>query len=399
MKFKVIKTEQQYHSYLDEVHRLLSEMPTPRTEDSEKLELLTTLLEAYENQKFPIEAIDPIDAIIFRMKEKGLKQADLVPYFGTRSRVSEVLSGKRPLTVPMIRAISIGLGISADTLLGMPDNKSSSKSESIDWGQFPIKEMVSRGWIQRITGKAPISVEKEVKDFLSQVGLQFGENAAFKRSLSGDAYSPATKYSLHAWLARVIQQARVTRPALGLFDETVFSTAFLREIAQLSWSEQGPKIAVEFLEKHGIAVVIEPHLKGTMLDGAAIKDIDGAPIIGLTLRYDRLDNFWLTLLHEIAHIWRHVKKDNAVVDDLDASSTERNEVEANRLAREAFIPRVIWKRSDAYLSPSKENIDLLSRELKITPAVIAGRLRKERGNYQLFSDLIGQGEVRRQLMA
>ena len=170
--------------------------------------------------------------------------------------------------------------------------------------------------------------------------------------------------------------------------------SFSKELAQLSWSDRGPLLAVEFLEKHGIAVVFEPHLRGTLLDGAALKDADGTPIVGLTIRHDRLDNFWFTLLHEVAHLWKHVSDQDAFLDDLDASSEDRRESEANRLAREAFIPRLVWKRSDAFISPSKTSIDALSRELKIHPAIIAGRLRRETGNYQLFNDLVGNGEVR-----
>ncbi|MEN1395396.1 hypothetical protein AAIH23_34865, partial [Pseudomonas aeruginosa] len=65
-------------------------------------------------------------------------------------------------------------------------------------------------------------------------------------------------------------------------------------------------LAKKLLEEAGISVVIEPHLKGTMLDGAALLDTDGTPIIGLTLRNDRIDNFWFTLIHEVAHIWKHM---------------------------------------------------------------------------------------------
>jgi HTH-type transcriptional regulator/antitoxin HigA len=172
----------------------------------------------------------------------------------------------------------------------------------------------------------------------------------------------------------------------------------LRELAQLSWFEEGPKLAVEYLEKMGVCVVLEPHLKGTMLDGAALKDIDGTRVIGLTIRHDRLDNFWFTLLHEVVHIWKHVGEDDTFMDDLDSSaSTDKREAEANRLAREALIPRVVWKRSDAHLSPSKEAIDTLSRELRINPAIIAGRIRREKGNYRLFTELLGHGEVSRVL--
>lgn len=391
---KVIQTEQQHRDYLKEVHDLIMKMPQLGTPESDRLELLTVLIEAYENTKYPVEPPDPIDAILFRMQEKGLKQADLVPYFGTRSRVSEVLSRKRPLTVAMIRALAIGLGISAETLVGFTAPDKPQTKEDVDWSRFPIKEMITRGWVQKIIGGTNTSAENVVQEFISNVGWPSGE-AAFKRTLSGEAYSPTTKYALYAWLARVIQRAREKKLTLIQYQENTLSSSFLREVAKLSWSEQGPKLAVEFLEKHGIAIVIEAHLKGTMLDGAALKDIDGTPIIGLTLRHDRLDNFWFTLLHELAHLWKHVGKDEMFLDDLDASSEDRREVEANRIAREAFIPRISWKRSDAYLSPSRENIDALSRELKIHPAIIAGRIRRETGNYQLFSDLVGNGEIRK----
>ncbi|MNL11238.1 hypothetical protein D3C87_1320660 [compost metagenome] len=85
----------------------------------------------------------------------------------------------------------------------------------------------------------------------------------------------------------------------------------------------------------------------------------------------------------------------AILDDLETPSDDRREAEANRIARETFIPRAIWKRSEAYLSPSKETILQLSQDLRIHPAIIAGRLRQESGNYNLFSDLVGQGEVRK----
>ncbi|WP_066459419.1 ImmA/IrrE family metallo-endopeptidase [Castellaniella caeni] len=390
---KVIRTREQYNAYLAEVQALMAQGPSLNTSGSDKLELLTVLLEVYENTKYPVESPDPIDAILFRMGEKGLRQADLIPYFGTSSRVSEVLRRKRPLTVQMIRALSIGLGLSADTLIGLSVADNPKKTNEVDWSKFPAKEMARRGWLENFSKNAKSEVEDIVKGFISDAGLHFGA-ASFRRTIAGEAQSPTTQYALYAWLARVIQSSRDKKTKLGHFDENTLNAGFLKELAQLSWSERGPLLAVEYLEKHGIAVVIEPHLKGTQLDGAALKDADGTPIVGLTLRHDRLDNFWFTLLHEVAHLWKHVSDRDAFLDDLDASSEDRREAEANRLAREAFIPRLIWKRSDAFISPGKESIDRLSRELKIHPAIIAGRLRKETGNYHLFSDLVGHNQVR-----
>ncbi|HDL6992713.1 TPA: ImmA/IrrE family metallo-endopeptidase [Yersinia enterocolitica] len=398
MDIKVIRTEQQHREYLERIHSLMLSMPALGSDASDELELLITVVEAYENSKYPIEPPDPIDAITFRMHEKGLKQIDLVPYLGTRSRVSEILARKRPLTVPMIKALSIGLGISTDTLIGVNATQDKNAEDNVDWSKFPVKEMIGRGWIAGVGNSVKKTTEELVRKFITDIGWQTG-NVSFKRTMSGDAYSPTTKYALYAWVSRVVQRARERKESLGRFDHSILSTSFLRDLAQLSWFEKGPLLAVEFLEKHGIAVIIEPSLKGTRIDGAALKDIDGLPIIALTLRYDRLDNFWFTLLHEVAHIWKHVDDEETFLDDLDASSEDKKESEANRLAREAFIPRAVWKRSDAYSLPSKETIDSLSRELKINPAIIAGRIRRESGNYRLFADLIGQGEVSRILNA
>lgn len=393
MEAKVIRTAAQYDAYLDEIQALMAKGHALNSTESDRLELLTVLLEAYENTKYPVESPDPVDAILFRMSEKGLKQADLVPYFGTSSRVSEVLSRKRPLTVQMIRALAIGLGLSAETLIGLSAPEVAPKKGDVDWSKFPINEMMQRGWLRAQTSRASTAVEDVVKNFIMDAGLHFG-TAAFRRTLAGEAQSPTTKYALYAWLARVIQTARKRKSGLGAFDPTVLSASFLRELAQLSWSESGPTLAVEYLEKHGIAVVIEPHLKGTLVDGAALRDSDGTPIVGLTLRYDRLDNFWFTLLHEVAHLWKHVDDQEAFLDDLDASSEDRREAEANRLAGEAFIPRILWRRSDAFISPSKASIEKLAKELRIHPAIIAGRLRKESGNYGLFTDMLGHGQVK-----
>ncbi|GBQ78128.1 hypothetical protein AA14337_1044 [Acetobacter malorum DSM 14337] len=397
MDAKIIRTEDQYHAYLKEVGDLIVRSDALTRDEQNRMEVLTVLIESYENGKCPVEPTDPIDAILFRMEERGLKRADLIPYFGTSSRVSEVLNRKRPLTVQMIRALSLGLGISAETLVGL--NEASPVKKEIDWSKFPIKEMVSRGWIERLTHKGVGLAENVIKNYIATSGLQIG-SASFRRTLAGDATSPTTMYALYAWLARVIQKARISKAALNAFDPDKINSGFLRELAQLSWSERGPLLAVEYLQKHGIAVVFEGHLKGTQVDGAALRDVDGTPIIALTLRYDRLDNFWFTLLHEVAHVWKHLEGDTeAFIDDLNISSEDRREAEANRLAGEAFIPRLIWRRSEAYVSPSKDNINNLARDLKIHPAVVAGRLRKDTGNFSIFSDMLGNGEVKRILVS
>jgi HTH-type transcriptional regulator/antitoxin HigA len=136
----------------------------------------------------------------------------------------------------------------------------------------------------------------------------------------------------------------------------------------------------------------------THLDGAAMLGRSGTPIIGLTLRENRLDNFWFTLIHELVHAWKHLDaaKRRALVDENieKRSGVDDIEQEANELASELLIPRAVWRRSEAFLNPTVNAIRTLAFELKISPAIVAGRIRFERQNYRLFSKLVGYRQAR-----
>lgn len=114
-KLQPVKTKEQYNQYLEIIDSLVDCLEG--SPEEEFLELVSILVEDYEAKHYPIEAPDPIEAIKLKMEEEGLKRKDLAPYFGSISRVSEVLNRKRPLTLEMIRKIHRGLGISAETLL------------------------------------------------------------------------------------------------------------------------------------------------------------------------------------------------------------------------------------------------------------------------------------------
>lgn len=115
MKVKLIKNEADYAVALDRIEALFAALPG--TPESDELELLVHLVETYEARTWPIAPPDPVSAIRFRMEQAGLRQTDLVPYIGSKSKVSEVLNGKRPLSLSMIRNLSKGLGIPASVLL------------------------------------------------------------------------------------------------------------------------------------------------------------------------------------------------------------------------------------------------------------------------------------------
>ena len=114
MNIKPIKNEQDYQDTLTRIELLMD--AKPNTDEIDELEVLTTLVEAYEAEHYQIDAPDPIEAIKFRMEQEGLKQKDLVAIVGSKSRVSEVLNRKRKLTIEMIRTLHKQLNIPIESL-------------------------------------------------------------------------------------------------------------------------------------------------------------------------------------------------------------------------------------------------------------------------------------------
>jgi HTH-type transcriptional regulator / antitoxin HigA len=115
MKPKILKSETEYQAALARVDALMD--AAPGSAEEEELELWSMLIERYEEEKYPIDMPDPVEAIRFRMDQEGLKQKDLEPYFSGKNRISEVLNRKRPLTLAMIRSLHRGLGIPAEVLI------------------------------------------------------------------------------------------------------------------------------------------------------------------------------------------------------------------------------------------------------------------------------------------
>jgi HTH-type transcriptional regulator/antitoxin HigA len=120
MDIRIIKTKQQYRRYLEEVDRLVALDPDLRTAEGGRLELLAKLVEDYEKEHFKFRKPDPVDAVLFRMEQQGLRQTDLAAMVGGKNRASEILSRKRPLTLAMIRALHEKLGIPSELLIQEP---------------------------------------------------------------------------------------------------------------------------------------------------------------------------------------------------------------------------------------------------------------------------------------
>jgi HTH-type transcriptional regulator/antitoxin HigA len=387
---KVIHTEKEYERALGIVDTLMD--AKPGTAKADLFELWTTLISVFEDQHYPIGLPNPIEAIKFRMAQAGLRQADLIPYMGSPSKVSEVLSRKRPLSLSMIRRLHQGLGIPAEVLLQEP-GAALSKESDIEWNQFPLNELIKRGWISfhGTIQQAQKQAQELILTFIDPFDRDLLEPAFLRQHVRrGKAMD---SYALFAWQIRVMHLANAQE--VEAYQNGLVCQDFIRTVIKLSIFDDGPRLAKEYLAKHGIHLIIEKHLPKTYLDGAVMRMPDGHPIVAMTLRYNRLDNFWFTLAHELAHISLHLETDEnqSFFDDLQATDTSSIEKEADHLASESMIPTNLWRAAELTTDPTAKKVKAFAQQLNIGPCIPAGRVRHETGNYRILSPLVGTNQV------
>ena len=401
MNIAPIRTEEDYEAALARLAEIFqAEAGTP---EGDERDILCDLVELYEGKHYPVPLPNPISAIKFRMEQANLTQRDLFPFIGSRAKVSEVLSGKRPITMSMARSLHMHLGIPADVLLQEPGESLPDAAPEVEWSRFPLKAMAKAGWIPNVPNLLE-RAEEAITGLMDRAGGRALASAPlYRKNDHRRINAKADEYSLRAWCLYVMGRAR-ERDLDSQYHIGTVTPEFLREVAQLSMSENGPREAMGFLIRHGIGFEFVPHLPRTHLDGAALRLGDGRPVVGLTLRYDRIDNFWFTLLHELAHIGLHLDPSESEVGFLDDHSLrgieavggDSAEQDADRWAQDALIPPEIWEKGNILDHPTPMSVLDVGWDAGVHPAIIAGRIRHEKGNYRLLSQFVGAGEVRRQ---
>ncbi len=329
------------------------------------------------------------DVIRYYLQEEKQPEAYLAKLLNSRSRASEILNDKRLPTLSDIKILTQHLGIPAALLLleGKP-----LPSESVDFKRV-VAEMKKRGWVSSSKSTTP----QEVMETLCQeagYSLEASQAACFRQLPRKNAKTDTV--ALQAWLLKArIEARKVTN--IAEYSPEKINQPFITQIVQdLSTNPHGASSVQKYLASYGICFIVLPHLKGTHLDGAVFFLETGVPVIVATIRYDRTDNFWYVLSHELAHLaLNHLAEETTIFDDLDLSAIGEKEIEADSFAREALIPRNYW---DAF---SKEycranDIFNLAFTLRINPAIVAGRIRFENRDYRQFTALVGHGEVRRE---
>jgi HTH-type transcriptional regulator/antitoxin HigA len=294
----------------------------------------------------------------------------------------------------MIRQIHKGLGIPTDILLGTAntDCVDLAQETQYDYTQFPWKEMLERGYLGvgvNNVQQAKKRGEELIRGFMRDVFSESDRPALLRAPLHQSGSRVMDEYALLVWRIAVLKKARHQKHALKTQYKPGFITDdWLRDLVKLSRFERGPGLAVEYLADIGVVLVIEGHFKKTYLDGAAMLDGE-TPVVALTLRHDRSDNFWFALTHELIHVQKHLNPERLfIADNLDDKTrSSREETEADTGASEALIPAVEWEASTVKSEPSSENAIALADKLRIHPSIIGGRVRHETGNWRLLNGL------------
>ncbi len=372
MKPKLIKTSEEHDAALERIAKLMERDPAPGTPAGDELELLAHLVADYEKKHHDIGLPDPVTAIRFRMEQQGL----------------------RP---PMIHKLHHELGIPAEVLVkgrSKPTNRKRGSALFLSTDAF--KEMWKRGWFRSFRGS--LNQAKQKANQLLKRFFCFGSEldalpALARQNVHNGAIQD--QFAVLAWKTRVLQRAAAEKLDTE-FDPAAFTPDFLKQVKSSSRLKNGPVVAIDLLKSNGLAVVIERHLPGTFLDGAALKLSDGRPVIGLTLRYDRLDYFWFCLFHELGHVLKHLAqgKREGFIDDLTAPGDDKCEQEADEFARQTLVPRDAWARFFKAGQFDHESVRREAKRLMIDASILAGRVRIERNDFRMLTSLVGHGKVR-----
>jgi HTH-type transcriptional regulator / antitoxin HigA len=326
----------------------------------------------------------------------GMSQTDLAERLGMKAQQIQRYEASEYSGASLDRLIDVCnvLNVHATGLFESGDSSkgsvfSWSSVDDLVWKQFPAREMAKRGWFD-VPHKGDVH-QLARSYFLQAAGPQFA-SAYHRKKMHG--CSVPNEYALLAWQARILERARNIVES-EIPPEFVPDDRWIVDLIALTRRQDGPKRAQALLLSKGIILVTEKHLSGTYLDGGAMLNRDGRPIIGLTLRFDRLDNFWFVLMHELAHVFLHLVDGLRYdfFDEEETSGEDKIECEADAFALENLIPQIKWDECLSRFALSEEAVQIDAKHLGIDASIIAGRIRKERGDYTILSALVGQGQV------
>lgn len=331
------------------------------------------------------------------LEARGWTQRLLAIILGVdESGLNKIIAGKRALDAPLALSIASVLGIPAERLLDLqksydlatariterPDPKRATRA--ILFGDLPVSEMIKRRWLAADDVRDTEAVERELIKFFGVGSLDEIEilpHAAKKTNVS----TAATPAQL-AWLYRVRQLADEMLVARY---STSGLKAAVQELSKLRVSPDAARKVPRILTQSGVRFVIVEALASTKIDGVCLWLDDKSPVIGMSTRFDRIDNFWFVLRHELEHVLQGHGRTVAILDtelERDRSEVAEEEQMADTAAAEFCVPQAALQRFIARKAPYFAERDILgfAATLGIHPGLVAGQLQRKIGRYDLF---------------
>ncbi len=356
------------------------------------------------SDRIPAEGFPPGEYLRDELEERGWTQEEFAAIIGRPPAViNQIISGKRGVSAETAREIGAALGTSAMYWLNLESTYRLWRAgpaparigrEARIRELFPIREMVKRGWVQ--SSESPDVLEQRVLQFFGIDSLD--QTPSLSHAARKTGYPADISGTQRAWLFRVKQVA-------SAMVTPEYSERALREAMPLLKSLRGNPESIrqvpDILAKCGVRFVIVEHVASSKIDGVCfwLKGKGWRPVIGMSLRLDRIDNFWFVLRHECEHVLQKHGRDEAIVDrDTTASessegqSVSEAEIIANTAAAEFCVPQAdiadfILRHRPRY---SEENVVNFSRELQVHPGLVVGQLQRMLHDYRLFrKHLIG----------
>lgn len=255
------------------------------------------------------------------------------------------------------------------------------------WEELPKRKLIESNWIKNKDDKNSLK-------WLFHEILSGKQRQLFRKSLSNEE-----NILQHIWQAKVSSLAKdkFIYEDIGIYQK--LSIENLRSIAQLSVSVDSIKKLPSILAQIGIILIYERSLPGLKLDGTAFIIESGNPVIGLSLRFPRIDYFWFTLMHELAHIFAHYSiLEVPILDSLDEAKDSPEEQfvenEANRIASNSLVARHLLRNISKHSKFDRNLAQEIANKANVHPAIVAGMIQRKTNNFAILRDLVDEVNLR-----
>ncbi|MDR5748742.1 HigA family addiction module antitoxin [Caballeronia sp. LZ029] len=343
--------------------------------------------------RVPAEVFPPGDFLREELEAREWTQQELADILDRPPRlVSEIIGGRRAITPETARGLAEALGTSAEFWMNLESQYQLSKVKLPNdnvarkarlYSNFPVREMLRRGWV---TASDNLDLlERRFCDFFRMSSLDEAPQLSHAAKKT-DATSAVSPLQL-AWLFRV--KAMASKQIVPSYSRNKLLAA-IEELQRLTSAPEEARHVPRILADAGVRLVFVEPIAGSKLDGACFWLDEDKPVVGMTLRFDRIDNFWFVLRHELEHVLREDGKESGGIVDSDVGETNADlpecEVLANKAGASFCVPASQFENFVARVQPyfSEQKVLLFAQRIGVHPGLVVGQLQRKLGRHDFL---------------